>query len=157
MNAIKPVNARFSSSWPNMKLVALMKKATHANYVRGQEVYGARCAACHGNNGEGTPGAPPVWGNDSYNTGAGAAKLGELASWIEHNMPPGDARLPPQDIADVSVYIDAQPRPAFDLKQHLPKGAPYNAKVLDERSSVRSNFKQFGLDIDTIRGDQSAQ
>jgi thiosulfate dehydrogenase len=157
MDPIKPVNARFSSDWPNRKLVALMKGATHANYLHGQEVYVAQCAPCHSDNGQGTAAGPPVWGNDSYNAGAGVSKLPELASWIEHNMPPGNANLPPQEIADVTIYIDAQPRAAFDLKKHLPAGAPYNAKVLDERSTVRSNFRQFGLDIDTIRGDQSAK
>jgi thiosulfate dehydrogenase len=72
-------------------------------------------------------------------------------------MPPGNAHLLPQEIADVTVYIDAQPHPAFDLKNHLPAGASYNSKILDDRSTVRSNFKEFGLDIDAIRGDQSAE
>jgi thiosulfate dehydrogenase len=156
MNPIKPVNERFSSDWPNKELVALMKRATHANYLHGQEVFVARCAACHSDNGEGTAAGPPVWGSASYNTGAGVSKPPQMASWIEHNMPPGNANLLPQEIADVTIYIEAQPHPAFDLKNHLPAEASYNAKILDERSTVRSNFKEFGLDIDTIRGDQSA-
>ena len=30
----------------------------------------------------------------------------------------------------------------------------YNSKVLEEKHSVRSNFKAFGLDVDAIRGDK---
>jgi len=30
----------------------------------------------------------------------------------------------------------------------------YNSKVSEEKHSVRSNFKAFGLDIDIIRGDK---
>ena len=157
MNPGRPVNWRYSSDWPNKELVARMKHATNATYLHGHEVYLARCAACHGDNGQGTAAAPPVWGNDSSNAGAGVSHLPTMASWIEHNMPPGDAKLLPQEIADVTIYIDAQPRPAFDLKKHLPEGASYNAKVLDEHSTVRSNFTNFGLDIDAIRGDQSAE
>lgn len=157
MNPSKPVNQRFSSDWPNKNLVTLMKQATHANYLHGHELYVAQCAACHGNDGQGTAAGPPVWGNDSYNSGAGLSKPPEMASWIEHNMPLGNANLLPQEIADVTIYIDAQPHLAFDLKKHLQPGESYNSKILDEHSTVRSNFKKFGLDIDTIRGDHGAE
>src|SRR5207249_4165052 len=42
-----------------------------ADTVAGARVFAASCAKCHGPAGEGTPGAPPVWGAESYNIGAG--------------------------------------------------------------------------------------
>jgi thiosulfate dehydrogenase len=58
-----------------------------ADPVRGQQVYTATCAACHGPNGQGQrlePAEaketgrryrfPPLWGPDSYNDGAGMAR-----------------------------------------------------------------------------------
>jgi thiosulfate dehydrogenase len=107
---------------------------------------------------------PPLWGKDakgnwlSYNTGAGMSKLNKGAAWVQSNMPLGQGgTLKDQEAADVMLYVDAQPRADFDLKKGLfpaEKMGYYNSKVLDEHHSVRSNFKQFGLDVDKIRGDK---
>ena len=156
MNPAKPVTPYFTATWPDKSLVPLIKAATHENYLHGKKVYAERCAACHGEDGQGNAAFPPVWGENSYNTGAGMSKLEKMASWVEQNMPMGDANLSKQDAVDVTLYVDAQPRPAFDLQAHLlPKSEMgyYNSMVLDERHTVRSNLKAFGLDIDAIRGD----
>ena len=73
-------------------------------------------------------------------------------------MPMGQGgTLKDQEAADIMLYVDAQPRADFDLKKGLlpaSKMGYYNSKVLHEKHSVRSNFKQFGLDVDAIRGDK---
>ena len=142
----------------------IQKKATHANYVNGQKIYEAKCASCHGQNGEGMAAFPPLWGKSadgkwlSYNTGAGMSKLPKGATWIQLKMPLGQGgTLTDQEAADVTLYVDAQPRADFDLeKALLPKAEMgiYNSNVRKEKHSVRSNFKALGLDIDVIRGDK---
>jgi thiosulfate dehydrogenase len=150
------------------KFAVIQKKATHQNYLAGKKLFETKCASCHGINGAGVPGTfPPLWGKNtkeewlSYNTGAGMSKLNKAAVWVESNMPLGQGgTLSNQEAADVVLYIDAQPRAAFTLKDHLfprAKMGYYNTKVTTEHDSVRSNFKAFGLNIDTIRGDRVIQ
>ncbi len=146
------------------KFAAIQKKATHKSYLDGKKIFATKCASCHGLNGAGVSGTfPPLWGKNakgewlSYNTGAGMSKLNKAAVWVQSNMPLGQGgTLSNQETADVVLYIDAQPRADFTLKEHLfprAKMGYYNAKVTSEHDSVRSNFKAFGLNIDTIRGD----
>ncbi|MDD2698142.1 MAG: c-type cytochrome [Arcobacteraceae bacterium] len=143
----------------------IIEKATHANYVTGEQVYKAKCSSCHGENGEGVDGTfPPLWGQDAngkwlaYNTGAGMSKLAKAAAWVKSNMPLGEGgTLKDQEVADVVLYINAQPRADFDLQKGLlPKEQMgyFNSKVLEEKGSVRGNFKVLKLDIDEIRGDK---
>ena len=147
------------------KFKAIQKKATHANYINGKKVYEEKCASCHGMNGEGITGAfPPLWGKDAqgnwlaYNTGAGMSKLDKAAAWVQSNMPLGQGgSMSDQETADAVLYMNAQERANFDLQQMLlPKEemGHYNSKVLEEKHTVRSNFKALNLDIDEIRGDK---
>ncbi|HEX8980865.1 MAG TPA: c-type cytochrome [Parasulfuritortus sp.] len=152
----KPVTPLFATTWPDKDVGPLIKAATHENYLRGQKLYADRCAACHGTDGQGNAAFPPLWGKDTYNTGAGMSKLPQMSGWVVQNMPKGDANLTKQQAVDVTIYVDAQPHPDFDLKAHLLPASEmgyYNSAVLDEKSSVRANFKAMGLDIDAIRGD----
>jgi thiosulfate dehydrogenase len=88
------------------------------NPVRGEGIYMSKCAVCHGFAGEGVgPMLPPVWGNDSFNDGAGMNKVEKMAAFVVKNMPqtnPGS--LTPQESFDVSAYIHAKPRPKFDTR-----------------------------------------
>ena len=128
---------------------AMLKAATHTDAVAGEAVYKANCAACHGADGAGMPGAfPPVWGAGSYNAGAGLANIAKLAIWVKGNMPLGNPHLTPQQAFQVALYVDTQPRPDFVLSQHLPASEPaddYNASVRAETDSVASNLKKAGL------------
>lgn len=91
---------------------------------RGKQVFAARCAFCHGSDGQGTMSAPPVWGPNSYNIGAGMARISVAASFIKSNMPRGWGWLLSDDEAfDVAAYINSQPRPDFREKvRDWPKG-----------------------------------
>ncbi len=100
--------------------------------ARGRAIFAARCAACHGDDGHGTPAAPPVWGPRSYNAGAGLADTEKLAGWVRVTMPPGDTTLSESEAIDVSAYVNAQPRPSFRLRAHLPRRGTHNATVRDE-------------------------
>lgn len=99
-----------------------------ADTARGKVVYQQYCMACHGENGEGylpmlnqqadKPGpyaAPALWGDNSYNNGAGMARLLTASAFIKHSMPLGidwtQPTLNDEDAYDVAAYINAQPRP----------------------------------------------
>ncbi|GAN81391.1 c-type cytochrome [Acidocella aminolytica] len=135
---------------------AMLRTATHADVVAGAAVYKTNCAACHGATGAGTPGTfPPVWGDKSYNAGAGLANPVKLATWVKGNMPLGNPHLTEQEAFQVAMYIDTHPRPDFVLSKHLPANAPadeYNASVRAETDSVASNFKKAGLSLQSLTG-----
>ena len=83
------------------------------NPANGRLVYMEQCASCHGEQGDGSGGAPPVWGLDSYNSGAGMNRIQEAAGFIWANMPLGNGRsLTHQQALDVSAYLNLHLRPA---------------------------------------------
>ena len=113
---------------------------------RGRAVYARLCAACHKPDGLGVlrdRGAPqlgymlpPLWGPDSYNDGAGMARLINFANFIHFNMPHGADYLNPQltieQAWDVAAYVVSQPRPHraglekdFPDLLNKPVDAPY--------------------------------
>ena len=98
--------------------------------LRGEKLYKAECAVCHGENGEGAKNAagdwifPPLWGNKSFNIGAGMARTYTAAGFIKANMPvahvpnfPQDqGGLSDQDAVDIAEFFTHQPRPDFPAK-----------------------------------------
>ncbi len=86
--------------------------------TRGAEIFTMRCARCHGVGGDGTQLAPPVWGDRSYNIGAGMARVRTAAAFIKHWMPQDSAGvLSAQEAFDVATYVDSRPRPDFKGKE----------------------------------------
>ena len=117
-----------------------------ADAQKGALVYQNNCMSCHGANGEGVPGLPgnreggyiypPLWGDDTYNDGAGMARLLTAAKFIKGNMPLGvnyDAPLLSDEEAyDVAAYINSHSRPEKANKEldypdltKKPKDSPY--------------------------------
>lgn len=92
-----------------------------ADKTRGQQLYADHCAVCHGEDGRGSDDGPPVWGEKSYNDGAGLSRIDKLASWLKVAMPLGDPYLTEQQALDIAAFVNSQPRPKFVLKEHLPK------------------------------------
>ena len=107
------------------------------NPARGKEVYAAQCASCHGADGQGGRRAdgtlvyPPLWGDQSFNIGAGIARTYTAAAFVKNGMPIstherfplGQGGLSDQDAVDVSAYFTHQPRPDFAPKVNdWPKG-----------------------------------
>lgn len=106
--------------------------------IRGQVIYHAQCATCHGDNGEGIKDSrgdivfPPLWGDESFNIGAGMARTYKAAAFVKYNMPMGIQTqglwghgnvLSDQDAVDVSEYFTHMPRPDFPaIVNDWPKG-----------------------------------
>ena len=92
--------------------------------VRGREIFLSTCAKCHNVDGGGNTAIPPLWGKDSYNIGAGMARVRTAAAFIHKVMPldkPGS--LTPQQAFDVATYVNTRPRPDFKGKElDWPKG-----------------------------------
>ncbi|MDQ3266237.1 MAG: c-type cytochrome [Myxococcota bacterium] len=85
--------------------------------TRGQGVYAARCAVCHGPDGQGAQQDgryvfPPLWGPDSFNWGAGMHRVNTAADFIRANMPLGQGgTLSAQEAWDVARFMNSHPRP----------------------------------------------
>lgn len=83
---------------------------------RGQQLFGEKCAACHGQDGQGLTG-PPLWGPKSFNDGAGTGRVYTLAGFIRYAMPlnaPGS--LTDEEAQQIAAFIDSHDRPAFNAK-----------------------------------------
>ena len=110
---------------------------------KGQKLFTKKCASCHGANGQGIglqdyPGYlyPPLWGEDSYNIGAGMARVITAAEFIKTNMPYGATyekpELTDEEAYDLAGYINQKSRPEKsnpeldfpDLKKK-PVSTPY--------------------------------
>lgn len=107
------------------------------NLLNGERVYAKQCAVCHGNDGEGLkrPSGewlfPPLWGDESFNIGAGMARTYTAAAFVKRNMPVGfheqfplgQGGLSDQEAVDVAEYFSHQPRPDYpDKLKDWPKG-----------------------------------
>jgi thiosulfate dehydrogenase len=108
---------------PGMGLKPLANPQSPPDSRRGQEVYAHQCAKCHKEDGQGelkpSPGVgysiPPLWGEASFNAGAGMAKTAYAASYIHDNMPFGISSVDPvltiQQAWDVAAFIVSKPHP----------------------------------------------
>lgn len=103
-----------------------------ADPVKGKAVYTAQCQSCHGVNGEGQLSLngvsyeyPPLWGEHSYNDGAGLFRLSNFAGYVKSNMPFKQAthdnpKLTTEEAWDVAAYVNSQSRPKKDLSKDWP-------------------------------------
>ncbi|MGE4294657.1 MAG: c-type cytochrome [Campylobacterales bacterium] len=145
-----------------------MVRAQAADPVNGAKVYEMHCASCHMPDGsgvknppsaDGTPAGytfPPLWGEDSYNTGAGMHRTLKAADFIYSNMPLGatgdNPILTPKEAYDVAAYLNNNDkyRPAKinrerdfpDLKVKVPDQelGPY----LDEANAPQYKHGPYG-------------
>ena len=102
------------------------------NLEHGKAVFERICFACHGLNGQGQkfPESlvyqyPPLWGDDSFNNGAGMNRVLTAAEFIKGNMPFGtdyeNVVLTDEEAYDVAGYINSMNRPQ---KTNLEKDFP---------------------------------
>ncbi len=110
--------------------LALLDRA--ADPVKGKELYAAKCVSCHQADGSGMMNAdkiayqyPPLWGDHSYNHGAGLYRLSRFAGYIKANMPLGASYKAPmlsdEEAWDLAAYVNSMPRPSKDLSKDWPK------------------------------------
>ncbi|MBS1772212.1 MAG: c-type cytochrome [Bacteroidetes bacterium] len=99
---------------------------------KGKVVYINKCQSCHQQDGQGMLAAdgiaytyPPLWGQRSYNIGAGLYRLSRLAGYVKYNMPFGTDFTKPQltdeEAWNVAAYINSQQRPDLNLSKDWPK------------------------------------
>ena len=92
---------------------------------KGMVLYKQKCESCHGVNGQGISSPddksfiyPPLWGNRSYNDGAGLYRISSFAGFIKDNMPFGasyeNTVLTDQQAWDLAAFVNSQPRPHKD-------------------------------------------
>jgi thiosulfate dehydrogenase len=102
---------------------------------RGASIFTARCARCHGVDGQGIPPATPLWGPRSYSIGASLARVERAASFIRHNMPFDSAGvLNDQQAYDVAAFVVSHARRDAHGKEldwpsgGAPRDVPYDTR-----------------------------
>jgi thiosulfate dehydrogenase len=102
---------------PGQGFLKVPAPAQTPELARGGEVYKNNCALCHGANGEGTKAHgkyafPPLWGENSFNWGAGMHRIDTAAGFIKANMPYGrGGTLSDQEAWDVALFMNSHERP----------------------------------------------
>ncbi len=98
----------------------------------GKQIFNNVCIRCHGINGQGAMSSdgytyefPPLWGDDSYNNGAGMTRVITAAQFIKGNMPFDnlyeEQKLTDEEAYDVAGYINQMQRPQkTNLAQDFP-------------------------------------
>ena len=100
------------------------------NKDNGEKLYQQKCVSCHQVDGKGMSTSagqiiyPPLWGEHSFNIGAGMARLNKAAQFIKWNMPLGQGgTLTDQEAYDIAAYFTTQERPDLMGKENdWPKG-----------------------------------
>ncbi len=149
-----------------------------ANPVMGKIVYNQKCQSCHQENGQGlihpnnlSYTYPPLWGDNSYNTGAGLFRMSRFAGYVKDNMPFNQSShqapvLTNEEAWDVAAFVNSQPRPKADLSKDWPNASakpydhpfgPYTDGFSEEQHKFgpfksivakKSELKKMNLDTD---------
>ena len=109
--------------------VPLLDRA--ADPTKGKLVYATQCASCHQADGKGMAKLdgtgyvyPPLWGDNSYNHGAGLYRLSRFAGYVKANMPLGATYATPiltdEESWDLAAYVNSMERPGKDLSKDWP-------------------------------------
>lgn len=112
-----------------------------ADSLKGKIVYINHCQRCHGQNGQGVLNAdssgyiyPPLWGDNSYNAGAGLFRLVAFAGFVKINMPYLESdyqhpKLSDEEAWDVAAFVNSKPRPPKKNNDDFPD---ISKKTIDE-------------------------
>ncbi|NSL90833.1 c-type cytochrome [Chitinophaga sp. Mgbs1] len=113
---------------PGTSIMKLPYLHRSADVRQGERIYREQCSSCHGKDGEGVESKvvkgysyPPLWGEHSYNDGAGLYRLSNFAGFVYNNMPYGTdyhrPKLSVEESWDVAAFVNSRPRPHFN-QQH---------------------------------------
>ncbi len=119
-----------------------------ADFVTGENIFYGICAFCHG---EGAaPGAPPLWGEQSYGLGSDLARLLVATRFIQRNMPPDGPALNAAQAYDAAAFVNARERPTpwgldrdYPALSEKPVDVPY-PPYPDFFSQEQHQFGPFG-------------
>ncbi len=135
-----------------------------ASPTRGAPLYASACVACHNTDGSGLRNSiassdlgylvPPLWGQDTFNDGAGMARIITFANFIHFNMPHGTDYVDPQlsvdNAWDIAAFVLSHPRPHLAGIAHdfpdlakKPVDAPYGPYA-DHFSEQQHKYGPFG-------------
>ena len=131
---------------PGRGFLKLDAPAEGLDPARGARVYQEHCIACHGENGEGmqnsddTYAYPPLWGEASFNWGAGMSRTADAAGFIKANMPLGmEGSLTDQQAWDVAAFVTSRERPR-DPRQ--------TGTIAEARARLHASGDYYGQTID---------
>jgi thiosulfate dehydrogenase len=108
--------------------------------AKGEALFQEKCVNCHGADGQGVQigdkRAAPLWGPDSWNDGAGAARVYTLAGIIRYAMPyldPGS--LTDEEAQHLAAFMTSKPRPSYPFKDrdYVTGGPPTDAVYYSRR------------------------
>lgn len=102
-----------------------------ADPIRGKTIYERQCVSCHMVDGQGVKKEdnsgyiyPPLWGEHSYNQGAGLFRLSRFAGFVKANMPFGATYEKPmlsdEEAWDLAAYVNSLERPKGDFPNDWP-------------------------------------
>jgi thiosulfate dehydrogenase len=139
----KPPSWRGQNTIPAAALVPVEK----LDLSRGESLFGERCVSCHGQDGQGVfigdKRAAPLWGPDSWNDGAGAARVYTLAGIIRFTMPyldPGS--LTDLEAQEVAAFINSKARPEYPFKDRDYRTEPVPADSVYYRRAEAASPNQ---------------
>src|SRR5690625_640040 len=120
-----------------------MDEVPEPNVESGEELYEKKnCLTCHGDDGQGTGAnsGPALWGENSFNDGAGMGRLTKMAGYLQNNMPIGaEYELTDQEAADLAAYILMHDRPVWEgHDEDFPNGnRPTDIITQDRRDQIQ--------------------
>ncbi|MFC5604974.1 c-type cytochrome [Sporosarcina koreensis] len=130
-----------------------MKDVPVPDVENGERVFQQSCVACHASDGSGTgPNTgPALWGEGSYNDGAGMARMSKNAGFIKNNMPLGQPNsLTDQEAADLAAFILSQDRPEW--KGHDDDWPNGNRPTDVMTKELRDQVKEGTIDWEKVLG-----
>ena len=112
--------------------------------VQGKEIYQRECTLCHGAEGKGIKNQdgsesylyPPLWGEDSYNDGAGMHRVLTAAAFIKNNMPYLQASWDNPKLSDEEAFHVAGYMNSFQRPEKQNKTADFPDKKLKPVSTA---------------------
>ena len=128
-----------------------------ANPEIGKSVYINKCQSCHQENGQGVFNAdkseyiyPALWGEHSFNDGAGLYRISNFAKYVKYNMPQGvnyqNPMLSDEEAWDVAAYVISRNRPHINVPKDWPdiSKKPIDHPFAPYIDSFTSNQHKFG-------------
>lgn len=94
-----------------------MEEIPEPDVDHGEELYDSKnCLTCHADDGSGTGAnsGPALWGDKSFNDGAGLNRMTKMAGYLKNNMPKGNENLTDQEAADLAAYLLSFERPVWE-------------------------------------------